>query len=102
MGNRDAIASLKKYLSSCSMDYVIFGGLATSLVLMARGISFRETHDADIMLVSRVSDDGFGQALSSLINEGGYKNAYVNEKKTAYRFVSPSNMFCPKVIELFA
>lgn len=88
MTNKDAVSSLVSYLSDYPNDYVVFGGLATSLVLSKRGISFRETHDADIMIVAKVGSDGFDKALSALLYEGGYKNAYANEKKTAYRFVS--------------
>lgn len=71
MANRDSISTLSKYLADYPNDYSVFGGLATSLVLSQQGLSFRETHDADIMVVAKVSGGGFAKALSALLSGGG-------------------------------
>jgi hypothetical protein len=67
------------------------------------GLEFRSTKDLDMVLHVEAMSAGFGQALWSFVEEGGYKiRESSSGKPTFYRFEKPSDDKFPVMLELFS
>lgn len=90
-----------KHFSEYKDDYVIVGGIASSILLENVGITFRATKDIDLVIITSESDS-FSQALIDYIKLGGYQIAEKNEGKPRfYRFNKPSDDSFPVQLEIF-
>ena len=100
---QDVTNTLQRFLGSHKESYFIIGGHAVAYNLSLQGLSFRVTRDYDIVIVSEVSDDEFGNDLADLLINGGYRFGYKGggERRIAYRFESPTDANFPEIIEFF-
>ncbi len=59
---------------SCFRDqYVLIGGVASSLSMDEAGIPFRATKDLDIVLIIEALDNRFIAAFWAFVHKGGYQ-----------------------------
>ncbi|MDN4499563.1 hypothetical protein QYE73_19950 [Pseudomonas mosselii] len=84
-------------------QYVLIGGVASSLVMDEAGVSFRTTKDLDIVLVIEALDSQFVAAFWAFVHSGGYQ---IRQASTArpvfYRFQNPTDDTYPAQLELFS
>ncbi|WP_178080987.1 hypothetical protein [Pseudomonas sp. DrBHI1] len=84
-------------------QYVLIGGVASSLVMDEAGVSFRTTKDLDIVLVIEALDSQFVAAFWAFVHSGGYQ---IRQASTArpvfYRFQNPTDETYPAQLELFS
>lgn len=67
------------------------------------GLDFRQTVDIDMVLTVEALTTEFAKAFWEFIDQGGYQARQRNNGKPEfYRFVNPTNLEYPKMIELFA
>ncbi len=67
------------------------------------GLDFRQTVDIDMVLTVEALTTEFAKAFWEFIDQGGYQaRQRSNGKPEFYRFVNPTNLEYPKMIELFA
>jgi len=83
--------------------YVLIGGTACDMAMTEAGLSFRATHDLDIVLCIEALDREFAVTFWSFIKDGGYgqKENSTGERKF-YRFQKPTDNAYPKMLELFS
>lgn len=66
-------------------------------------MDFRQTVDIDMVLTVEALTTEFAKAFWEFIDQGGYQaRQRSNGKPEFYRFVNPTNLEYPKMIELFA
>ncbi|PYC22208.1 hypothetical protein [Pseudomonas mosselii] len=84
-------------------QYVLIGGVASSLVMDKAGVSFRTTKDLDIVLIIEALDSQFVGAFWAFVHSGGYQ---IRQASTArpvfYRFQNPTDETYPAQLELFS
>jgi hypothetical protein len=92
-----------EYFNDYQDQYVIIGGYACTLHYYEKGISFRQTHDLDIVLIIEKMTSEYYTKLWNYLEEGGY----VSELQTSqnhhyYRFATTNNKDYPRIIELLS
>lgn len=84
-------------------QYVLIGGSACDWLGNRLGVSFRPTKDLDLVVCAEAVTPEFGAALWQFIRDGGYQPYFrKDETRCLYRFVSPTEMDYPAMIELFS
>lgn len=97
------IEKFKEYFKDFEGKYTLIGGVACGLLLDDAGLTFRGTHDFDIVLIVETMDNLFGRAIWDFIKAGDYE---IREKSNGepefFRFKNPKDDLFPKEIELFS
>lgn len=87
-------------------QYVLIGGVATSITMDNVGVEFRKTRDLDIVLIIEALTPEFVAHFWKFIKEGGYTIQEIGggekPKPVFYRFGKPDNDTYPELIELFS
>ncbi len=91
----------KSYFEKFYDCYVIFGGVACSVLLSRYNLEFRATKDIDVCLNISATGDDFLNKLKNFIVEGRYQHKLSDGKKIFYRFFKPEAKGFPDCIELF-
>ena len=98
----DGIESFKEAFKDYPDCYTVIGGAACDILMHESDLTFRNTHDVDMILILEDKGSDFGKAFWKYIKEGGYKCGYKNsEEMQFYRFSEPK-MGYPVQIELFS
>lgn len=93
----------RKHFSNFREQYTVIGGFACDLLMTDAGLDFRQTVDIDMVLTVEALTTEFAKAFWEFIDQGGYQARQRNNGKPEfYRFVNPTNLEYPKMIELFA
>ena len=93
----------RKHFSNFREQYTVIGGFACDLLMTDAGLDFRQTVDIDMVLTVEALTTEFAKAFWEFIDQGGYQaRQRSNGKPEFYRFVNPTNLEYPKMIELFA
>lgn len=93
----------KKHFLPFSKQYVLIGGVACTLTMEEKGLSFRATKDLDLVLCVEALHKQFVEAFWAFIKEGKYQcRQQSTGKKLFYRFHSPTDSSYPDMIELFS
>jgi len=86
-----------------SDSFVLIGGSACDLLFSEQGLSFRATHDLDIVILIETPHADFTEELWRFIKDGGYEYGRPNSPDVHYhRFSKPKSPGFPKMIELFS
>lgn len=97
------IEKFKEHFKDFEGKYTLIGGVACGLLLDDAGLTFRGTHDFDIVLIVETMDNLFGRAIWDFIKAGDYE---IREKSNGepefFRFKNPKDDLFPKEIELFS
>lgn len=97
------LQKFKKKFSEYSGHYLLIGGTACTVLMDEADIDFRATKDLDIVLYVEALDEQFVKVFWEFIDEGDYQN---RQKSTGenifYRFLKPSNVEFPWMLELFS
>lgn len=97
------IEKFKEHFKDFEGKYTLIGGVACGLLLDDAGLTFRGTHDFDIVLIVEAMDNLFGRAIWDFIKAGDYE---IREKSNGepefFRFKNPKDDLFPKEIELFS
>ena len=97
------IEKFKEHFKDFEGKYSLIGGVACGLLLDDAGLTFRGTHDFDIVLIVETMDNLFGRAIWDFIKAGDYE---IREKSNGepefFRFKNPKDDLFPKEIELFS
>lgn len=92
-----------KHFSGHRDQYVLIGGVASSLAMTDAGSDFRATKDLDIVLIIEALNADFVSHFWAFIKDGGYRIKQVGgERPVFYRFQHPSDESYPVQIELFS
>lgn len=84
-------------------QYVLIGGVASSITLENAGAGFRRTRDLDIVLLIEALTPAYVAHFWAFIKEGGYEIRQTGGGKPCfYRFAKPKNEAYPEQIELFS
>ncbi|MCQ2796783.1 MAG: hypothetical protein MJ213_05780 [Bacilli bacterium] len=100
--NKNQIEKVITFIGQHSSNFTVIGGIAVDFVLKDTPIVPRTTKDIDIVLCTDNLDGDFNKDLVKFLKAGKYKNALINKKKCAYRFIHPDNEEYPNIVELFA
>ncbi len=93
----------REHFSNFKDQYTVIGGFACDLLMMDAGLDFRQTVDIDMVLTVEALTTEFAKAFWEFIEQGGYQaRQHSNGKPEFYRFVNPTNLSYPKMIELFS
>lgn len=99
----NGIDIFRKHFSNFREQYTVIGGFACDLLMTDAGLDFRQTVDIDMVLTVEALTTEFAKAFWEFIDQGGYQaRQRSNGKPEFYRFVNPTNLEYPKMIELFA
>ncbi len=83
--------------------FVVIGGAACDAWFTQAGARFRTTKDIDMVLVLEAVQPRFVQHFWAFIRDGGYKVGQRKDgRRTYYRFINPTAVDFPTVIELFS
>lgn len=97
------IDKFREHFAGYQHHYVLIGGVASSLVMDAAGVTFRATRDFDIVLCVEALDKAFAEAFWTFVQQGGYQNQQRSSgEKQFYRFDHPSDPAYPAMLELFS
>lgn len=87
-------------------QYVLIGGVASSLSAEELAVEFRATKDFDIVLIIEALNAQFVSHFWDFVHAGGYKIRQVGEagqeKPIFYRFQNPEDESYPQQLELFS
>lgn len=97
------LQKFKEKFSAHSEHYVLIGGTACTVLMDEADINFRATKDLDIVLYVEALDEQFVRVFWEFIDEGCYQNKQKSTGKDVfYRFLEPSNVDFPWMLELFS
>ncbi|MCE1118240.1 MULTISPECIES: hypothetical protein [Pseudomonas] len=97
------LALFGQHFCSYRDQYVLIGGVASSLTMDEAGIAFRSTKDLDIVLVIEALDSQFVAAFWAFVHSGGYQIRQVGKTHPVfYRFQNPTDGSYPAQLELFS
>ncbi|HBK01595.1 MAG TPA: hypothetical protein DDY77_01000 [Clostridiales bacterium] len=83
-------------------EYIVIGGTACYLELKGAGLDFRATKDVDMVITTEKISHEFGKRFWKFIENGGYEIYAKDGEKKFFRFLKPSSLDYPAMIELFA
>lgn len=98
---RNNLVSFKEAFRDYTDCYTLIGGSACFILMDDAGLSFRATHDIDMILVFEDKRKEFGSVFWNFIIRGGYTCGWKEQDAHYYRFTNPDPGF-PKQIELFS
>lgn len=98
---RNNLSSFKETFKDYLDCYTIIGGTACYILLEDAGLSFRATHDIDMILILEDKKEDFARKFWEYIIEGKYTCGWKQSKANYYRFTNPKAGY-PKQIELFS
>lgn len=98
---RNNLVSFKEAFRDYTDCYTLIGGSACFILMDDAGLSFRATHDIDMILVFEDKRKEFGSVFWNYIIRGGYTCGWKEQDAHYYRFTNPDPGF-PKQIELFS
>lgn len=103
MANVRGLDLFGKHFSEYRDQYVLIGGVASSLAMDDAGEEFRATKDLDIVLIIEALNVEFVARLWDFIKTGGYHIKQVGgQRPVFYRFQNPTDESYPIQIELFS
>lgn len=96
----------KEHFRDYQEQYVLIGGVASSLSADELAVEFRATKDFDIVLIIEALNAEFVRHFWDFVHAGGYKIRQVgeagSEKPIFYRFQNPEDESYPQQLELFS
>lgn len=96
----------KHHFRDFQEQYVLIGGVASSLSADELAVEFRATKDFDIVLIIEALNTQFVSHFWDFVHAGGYKIRQVgeagHEKPIFYRFQNPEDESYPQQLELFS
>lgn len=97
------IEVFKEHFSAYKEQYTVIGGMACDLLMNDAGLDFRLTQDIDMVLIVEALTTDFGKAIWQFIEDGGYSTRLSSTGQSKFfKFVNPTNLAYPKMIELFS
>lgn len=98
---RNNLYSFREAFKDYTDCYTVIGGSACYILMEDAGLSFRATHDIDMILVLEDRKKEFGETFWRYILDGGYTCGWKAEQAHYYRFTAPKPGY-PRQIELFS
>ena len=99
----NGINIFREHFSDFKDQYTVIGGFACDLLMNDAGLDFRQTADIDMVLIVEALTTDFAKAFWDFIDNGGYQaRQRSNGNPEFYRFVNPTDLAYPKMIELFS
>ena len=100
----EGLQEFQQHMQEAAGSYALIGGTACDILLAEAGLSFRATHDFDVVIVA---DDRLPQTAEAIWDFGCVMAATAaagGEGKGScfYRFTEPKRPGYPHMIELFA
>ncbi len=93
----------KDFFTDYKDCYVLIGGSACDVYFTDQDLSFRATHDLDMILCVEALTSSFFVRFWEFVSAGGYANRQKSDgSKQFYRFTRPARSDFPAMIELFA
>ncbi len=93
----------KDYFRGYENNYVLIGGIASTLAMEKAGLHFRATVDLDIVLCVEALDADFVRRFWEFVREGNYQNRQKSTgERQFYRFYRPEDQSFPEMLELFS
>lgn len=97
------LETFKNFFSDYRDCYVLIGGSACDVYFTEQDLSFRVTHDLDMILCVEALTPAFFNRFWEFVTEGGYKHRQKSDgQRQFYRFTSPTRTGYPAMLELFA
>ncbi len=95
--------TFKQYFAELSDCYILIGGSACDVNFSAMEMSFRATHDIDMVLCVEALSSQFFKQFWLFVREGGYARREKSDgSRQFYRFTHPTQPNYPSMLELFA
>lgn len=94
----------REYFAGMGDQYVLIGGVASSLALDEGEMRFRNTRDLDIVLLQETESKSFTAKLWSFVNAGGYEIRQRSDGSgpILFRFAKPADESFPAQLEFFS
>lgn len=99
----EGLQEFQQHMQEAEGSYALIGGTACDILLAEAGLSFRATHDFDVVIVADDRLPQTAEAIWTLVRDGGYRCGWGEGKGSCfYRFTEPKRPGYPHMIELFA
>lgn len=99
----EGLQEFRQHMQEAEGSYALIGGTACDILLAEAGLSFRATHDFDVVIVADDRLPQAAEAIWTLVRDGGYRCGWGESKASCfYRFTEPKRPGYPHMIELFA
>lgn len=99
----EGLQVFRQHMQEAEGSYALIGGTACDILLAEAGLSFRATHDFDVVIVADDRLPQTAEAIWTLVRDGGYRCGWgESEASCFYRFTEPKRPGYPHMIELFA
>lgn len=76
----EGLQEFRQHMQEAAGSYALIGGTACDILLAEAGLSFRATHDFDVVIVADDRLPQTAEAIWTLVCDGGYRCGWVKAK----------------------